>query len=189
MYRNLIEGNFYSVYDDVQELLDLLCKGPNVIKPVLPQSKQQELLDEIQIFVENNDMYIKANRTNDIKRAFFDFAFDFLRLESVMRIFSLSGVNTKMTLDPLTKKEIRAILKWESEIKTGITRYLYMPEECDPVRAYKWPLSASDAEYFDAIYGGLLSRYSQRYRDDFRYSNALSYLNSIKHFSRSIGRK
>lgn len=189
MYRNLIEGNFYSVYDDAQELLDLLCKGPNAIKPVLPQSKQQELLDEIQIFVENNDMYIKANRTNDIKRAFFDFAFDFLRLESVMRIFSLSGVNTKMTLDPLTKKEIRAILKWESEIKTGITRYLYMPEECDPVRAYKWPLSASDAEYFDAIYGGLLSRYAQRYRDDFRYSNALSYLNSIKHFSRSIGRK
>ena len=189
MYRNLIEGNFYSVYDDVQELLDLLCKGPNAIKPVLPQSKQQELLDEIQIFVENNDMYIKANRTNDIKRAFFDFAFDFLRLESVMRIFSLSGVNTKMTLDPLTKKEIRAVLKWESEIKTGITRYLYMPEECDPVRAYKWPLSANDAEYFDAIYGGILSRYAQRYRDDFRYANALSYLNSIKHFSRSTGRK
>ena len=134
-------------------------------------------------------MYIKANRTNDIKRAFFDFAFDFLRLESVMRIFSLSGVNTKMTLDPLTKKEIRAVLKWESEIKTGITRYLYMPEECDPVRAYKWPLSANDAEYFDAIYGGILSRYAQRYRDDFRYANALSYLNSIKHFSRSTGRK
>ncbi len=189
MYRNLIEGNFYSVYDDVQELLDLLCKGPNAIKPVLPQSKQQELLDEIRIFIENNDMYIKANRTNDIKRAFFDFAFDFLRLESVMRIFSLSGVNTKMTLEPLTKKEIRAVLKWESEIKTGITRYLYMPEECDPVRAYKWPLSANDAEYFDAIYGGILSRHAQRYRDDFRYANALSYLNSIKHFSRSTGRK
>jgi len=189
MYRNLIEGNFYSVYDDVQELLELLCKGPNTIKPVLPQSKQQELLDEIQVFVENNDVYIKANRTNDIKRAFFDFAFDFLRLESVMRIFTLSGVNTKMSLDPLTNKEIRTVLKWESEVRTGITRYLYMPEECDPVRAYKWPLSATDAEYFEPIYGGILTRYAQRYREDFRYANALSYLNSINHFSRSGGRK
>lgn len=189
IYRNLIEGNLYSVYDDVQELLELLCKGPNAVKPILPASKQQELLDEIRIFVENNDLYIKGNRTNDLKRVFFDFAFEFLRLESVMRIFPLSSVNTKMTLDPLTKKEIRAVLKWESEIKTGITRYLYMPEECDPVRAYKWPLSATDAEYFGAIYSGILSRYAQRYRDDFRYANALSYLNSIKHFSHSAGRK
>ena len=189
MYRNLIEGNLYSVYDDVQELLDLLCKGPNAVKPILPPSKQQELLDEIQIFVENNDLYIKNNRTNDLKRVFFDFAFEFLRLESVMRIFPLSGVNPKMTLDPLTKKEVRAVLKWENEIKTGITRYLYMPEECDPARAYKWPLFAADAEYFDVIYGGILFRFAQRYRDDFRYANALSYLNSIKHFSRSAGRK
>ena len=106
-----------------------------------------------------------------------------------MRIFPLSGVNPKMTLDPLTKKEVRSVLKWENEIKTGITRYLYMPEECDPVRAYKWPLSATDAEYFDVIYGGILSRFAQRYRDDFRYANALSYLNSIKHFSHRAGRK
>lgn len=189
MYRNLIEGNLSSVYDDVHELLELLCNGPNAVKPILPVSKQQELLDEIQIFIENNELYIKGNRTNDLKRVFFDFAFEFLRLESVVRIFPLSGVNTKMTLEPLTKKEIRSVLRWESEIKTGITRYLYMPEECDPVRAYKWPLSATDAEHFDAIYGGILSRYAQRYRDDFRYANALSYLNSIKHFSHNTRRK
>lgn len=189
MYRNLTEGNLYTVYDDIQELLDLLCKGPNAVKPILPPSKQQEFLDEIQIFVENNNLYIKNNRTNDLKRVFFDFTFEFLRLESVMRIFPLFGVNPKMTLDPLTKKEVRAVLKWENEIKTGITRYLYMPEKCDPMRAYKWPLSATDAEYFDAIYGGILSRFAQRYRDDFRYANALSYLNSIKHFSHRAGRK
>lgn len=189
MYRNLIEGNLYSIYDDVQELLDLLCKGPNAVKPLLPVSKQQELLDEIQIFVENNDLYIKSNRINDLKRVFFDFVFEFLRLGSVMRIFPLSGVNTKMTLDPLTKKEIRAVLKWEGELKPGITRYLYMPEECDPVHSYKWPLSAADAEYFDEIYAGILSRYAQRYSDDFRYKNALSYLNSTKYFSRKTGGK
>ena len=106
-----------------------------------------------------------------------------------MRIFPLSGVNTKMTLDPLTKKEIRAVLKWEGELKPGITRYLYMPEECDPVHSYKWPLSAADAEYFDEIYAGILSRYAQRYSDDFRYKNALSYLNSTKYFSRKTGGK
>lgn len=189
MYKNLIEGNFYCFYDDIQELLELLCKGPNAIKPVLPKSKQQELLDEIQIFIENNDLYIKTNRTRDLKREFFNFVFEFLRLESVMRIFPLSGVNTKLASDSLTKKEIRAVLKWESEIKTGISRYLYLPEKCDPVRLYKWPLSATDSEYFDAIYGGLLYRYAQRYRDDFRYANALSYLNSIKHFSRSAGKR
>lgn len=105
IYRNLIEGNLSSVYDDVHELLKLLCNGPNAVKPILPVSKQQELLDEIQIFVENNELYIKGNRTNDLKRVFFDFAFEFLRLESVVRIFPLSGVNTKMTLEPLTKKK------------------------------------------------------------------------------------
>ena len=188
MYRNLIEGNFYSVYDDAQELLDLLCKGPNAIKPVLPLSKQQELLDEIQVFIENNDMYITTNRTKDIKRVFFDFAFDFLRLESVMRIFGLSGINTKMSLEPLTSKEIRTVLKWEDEVRRGIVRYLYMPEECDPAHAYKWPLSGTDAEYFGSIYGGILTRYAQRYHVDFRYANAIAYLNSTKHFAR-IGKR
>ena len=43
MYQDIQEGNFFSIYDDVQELLDLLCKGVGAIKPVLPESKQQEL--------------------------------------------------------------------------------------------------------------------------------------------------
>lgn len=34
-----------------------------------------------------------------------------------------------------------------------------------------------------------MSTYAQRYRDDFRYANALSYLNSIKHFSHNTRRK
>ena len=189
MYKNLIEGNFYSIYSDVQELLDLLCKGLNAIKPILPIPKQQELLDEIQIFIENNDLYIKTNHINYLKKAFFDFVFEFLRLESVMRIFPLSEVNTNKVLDSLTKKEIRAVLKWESEIKKGVARYLFMPEECDPIRAYKWPLSAVDAEYFYAIYRGILSQYAQRYRKDSRYTNAFVYLDSINYFTRNTGRK
>lgn len=183
MYRDLIEGNLGSVYDDIRELLELLCEGSNAVKPILPMSKRKELLDEIQIFVDDNELDIKENRTGNLTAAFFGFVFDFLRLESVMRIFPLLNVRTKFSIDPLPEKEIRAILKWESKIKPGITRYLYMPEDCDPVRTYKWPLKAADAEYFDEIYFGILSHYADRvriYHDDFRYSNVLPYLRGRK---------
>ena len=187
MYQDIQEGNFFSIYDDVQELLDLLCKGVGAIKPVLPESKQQELLDEVQVFLENNDVSIKGKRLKELSREFFDFVFDFVRLESVMRIFTLSGVNTKMTLDPLTTKEIRAVLKWEKEVRSGISRYLYMPEECDPARSYRWPLDASKAEYFWEIYDGILKRYGIRYTADERYANAYNHLKSINHFSAGTG--
>ena len=187
IYQDIQEGNFFSIYDDVQELLDLLCKGVGAIKPILPESKQQELLDEVQVFLENNDVYIKGKRLKELSREFFDFVFDFVRLESVMRIFTLSGVNTKMTLDPLTTKEIRAVLKWEKEVRNGISRYLYMPEECDPARAYRWPLDASKAEYFWEIYDGILKRYGIRYSADERYANAYNHLKSVNYFSAGTG--
>lgn len=164
-----------------------MSKGTGALKPVLPESKQQELLDEVQVFLESNDEYIKGKRLKDLRREFFDFVFDFVRLESVMRIFTLSGVNTKMTLDPLTAKEVRSVLKWEKEVRSGISRYLYMPEECDPARAYRWPLEASKAEYFWEIYDGILLRYGIRYATDERYANAHNYLKSIKHFSSTTG--
>ena len=189
IYRDIIEGELYSIYDDVQELLELLCKGTNAIKPILPLSKQREILDEIQIFVDNNDVYIRGNAKKDMYRVFMDFVFEFLHLESVMRISPLVGVNKEPTLEPLSKAEIRRVVKWEGEIKTGVARYLYMPEESDPERSYKWPLNSSDAEYFDSIYAGVLMRYAQRYKKDFSYLNAVSYLNSIDYFSRSYGRK
>ncbi len=193
MYKNLIEGYLDSLYSDVQDLIQLLCKGPNAAKP-LPVPKQQELLGEIRVFVDNNELYIKSKKINDLKREFFHFVLEFLRLGSVMRIFPLSGVNTELTLnpDPLTKKEIRAVLKWEGEIKSGIMRNLIMPEKCDPDRAHRWPSSVTDAEYFDEIYGGILLRYANRYmsdHDDFRYKNAYAYLDATKHFSRRAGGK
>lgn len=187
MYQNINDGNILNIYDDTQELLDILCKGPSAIKPSLPESKQQELLDEVQVFLENNDEYIKKKRLNDLKREFFDFVFDFVRLESIMRIFTLTGVNTKMTLDQLTPKEIRAVLKWEKDVRSGIVRYLYMPEECDPAKAYRWPLDASKSEYFLEIYDGLLLRYGIRFETDERYANAHNYLKSINHFSSNTG--
>ena len=187
IYQDIQEGNFFSIYDDVQELLNLLCKGVSAIKPILPESKQQELLDEVQVFLENNDVLIKGKRLKELSREFFDFVSQFVRLESVVKIFTLSGVNTKMTLDPLTAKEVRAVLKWEKELRSGVLRYLYMPEECDPARAYRWPLDASKAEYFWEIYDGILKRYGIRYTADERYANAYNYLKSVNYFSTSAG--
>lgn len=182
IYQNIQDGLVYSILDDVQELLDFLCKGPSAVKPVLPVSKQQELFDEVQVFLENNDQYMKEKRLKDLRRAFFDFAFDFIRLDSVMKIFPLSGVNTKMTLESLNAKEIRATRKWEKEVRSGVSRYLYMPEKCNPSKAYIWPLSPAEAEYFWPIYAGILDRFSKRYSADYRYANAINYLNSVKHF-------
>ncbi len=191
MYQNIKEGNIFSLYDDIEELLYLLCKGTSAIKPILPESKQQEFLDEVQVFLENNGEYIKTKQLKNLKQKFFDFVFDFIRLDSVMRIFTLPGVKTtKMTLDPLSPREVRAILKWEKEVRGGIEKYLYMPEKCDPEKSYRWPLDASKAEYFWEIYGGLLKCYGIRFREDERYINAHSYLESIKHFSTGAsGRK
>ena len=189
MYNSLMEGSMYSIYDDVQELLDVLCKGPNAVKPVLPRTKQQEILEEVRIFAENNDLYIRAKQTNNLKSEFFRFVMDFLHLSSVMRIFSLRGVSKKFTDKPLEKKEIRAVIKWESEIRPAIARYLYMPEECDPIHAYKWPLAPTDAEYFPEIYAGILTKYAHTLREDESYKNALSYLKSVKHFTRIAGKK
>ena len=180
MYRNIMEGDCGNIYDDVVELVELLCTGPTAIKPVLPKSKQQELLDGVRIFLDNNDLYVRGNQVKNLRTAFFDFAFSFLRMESVMRIFPLKGVKTTFDMKELSKKEIRTIVKWESDIRTGFARYLYMPEECDPAHAYKWPTVSSDAEFFWDIYYGMLTCYARKYREDFRYQNAMSYLTAQK---------
>lgn len=186
LYQSLLDDNLRNAYTDVQELLDLLCKGPSALKPVLPLSKQQEILDEVQIFLSDNDQYLKINSEKDLRRVYIDFVFEFLRLESVMRIFSLSGVNKKITTDPLTPKESRNVMRWEKELRTGISRYLYMPEKCDPDKAYRWPLDAVKAEYFFELYEAILFRYGQVFKKDFRYANAVSYLRSIRHFDERL---
>lgn len=189
MYRNLVQQELDSVVSDVQELLELLCTGPGAVRPVLPVSKQKEILEEVQVFAENNELPIRKKNTKELQPALFDFVFSFLRLDSVMRIFPLSGVNTGLSLNPLTKEEIAAVLQWESELRGGVTRYLYMPEECEPAKNYRWPLAAENAEYFYPVYSGLLSSFERHYSKDFRYKNALLYLDSIHFFSRKTGRK
>ncbi|BCI60365.1 ATP-binding protein [Solibaculum mannosilyticum] len=191
MYHNLLEGQAKSIYMDVQELLNILCKESSALKPTLPRSKQQEMLDEVQIYLENNQQFIRANSFKDLQRTFLDFIFDFLRLDSVMRIFPLEGVNKKFDLmdTKLTPKETRIVLRWEKDIRSGICRYLYMPEECEPQKAYRWPLNPTDSECFWMLYGKMLKRYATkmmlRKDGDARYANALDYLNSIKFFQPS----
>ena len=182
MYKNLVEGDFDNIYVDVRDLIKILCKGSNAIKPILSQPKQDELLESIRVFVEENDIYIKERKMNNIKSVFFEFVFNFLQLDSVMRIFTLPNLNGKFDLTSLTKKEIRKVIEWEENVRKGIVRYLYMPEKCEPTNSYKWPLSGTDSEYFVPIYVGILVKYARNYRYDERYNNAVAYLNSIKYF-------
>ncbi len=183
IWHDLANGDCRSIYSDVQELLDDLCKGPSAIRPVLPFSKQRELLDEVYIFLQDQDALIRGNEINRLKRAFFRFAFDFLRLSSVMRIYELKDVETKPLLGAAPKKkDTRKILSWERELRPAVARYLYMPEVCEPAHAYKWCADATRAEYFMDIYAGILATYAVMFRRDCRYENAMDYLHSIKHF-------
>lgn len=189
LYRELREGELETASGDAQELLRLLCAGPAALRPALPPAKRQELLEEVQLFLEENEQLLRARRAADLERVFFDFVFSFLRLDSVLRIFPPVGVSAKCSPDPLTPKEIRAAVRWEGELRPAIARYLHMPAECDPAGAYRWPLSPEDAQYFGEILGGLLFRYAQRRRDDDRWMNAVSYLRSAGFFAGPRGRR
>lgn len=189
MYHDLKNGDLANIFGDVQDLIELLCKGKSAIKPALPPSKQRELLDEVQIFIENNDLLVKHGRVKDMTKAFFDFVFDFLRLSSVLRIHALKGIPTGLIMGKLEAKDIRTIRLWESQLRPSVMRYLYMPEKCEPARAYAWPRNASDAEYFWEIYAGVLDRYAVGYKADFRYDTAMRYLNSVDFFKPKHGRK
>lgn len=186
MYQDLSQQDIHSLYSDVKDLLELLCSSSQAIKPQLTESKQQELLDEVQIFVDNNDALIKANRIRDLRREFFNFVFDFLHLSSLMRIFPPILVSARMSLKPIGPKEQRAAIRWEKEIRGGMVKYLYMPEKCDPDKFYRWPLNPTDAEYFWPIYEGILYRYGQRNTKDYRYINAVSFLRANHYFKPTV---
>ena len=182
MYQDLKESSFHSIYDDAADLLELLCTGSTALRPAVPESKWSELLDYVHIFVENNDELIRQKKKNELLKAFGGFVFDFLRLDSVMRIFPLKNVNPLLTMDPLKPKEVRAVLAWERELRPAVMRYLFMPEECNPKRGYSWPVKAENAEYFWQVYAMLLFWYSSNRTPDYRYRNAYDYLEAAGHF-------
>lgn len=188
MYRSMLEGDLANVYSDIQELIDLLCKGATALKPTLPNAKQQEILDAVQSFLSDNDQILRENARGLIKRAFAHFIIQFIRLDSVIKIFPLKGVRKDLPglNDDLTKEECKNIVSWEKELRKGISRYLYMPEECEPDKAYRWPADPSKAEYFLKMYELILDAYSRSYRSqtgDCRYQNAVAYLRDLKFFN------
>ena len=180
MYQNLKDNLGSNIYDDTRDLLDILCKGNSALKPVLPAYKQQEILDEVQIFMLNNRENIMNRDRNRLKISYFEFVIDFLKLDGILKMFTLQTVPKGLIMTPLTAKQGREALQWEQEIRPCISRFLFMPEECDPIGAYKWPINPESAQYFRPIYAGILDRYAKEYKD-FRFSNALDYLNSIHH--------
>lgn len=189
IYNNLDNGDCTSIHDDVQDLINTLCKGPLALRPVLPLTKQKELMEEVDVFLQNQELLIRHNEINKLKKEFFRFAFEFLQLGSVMRVCELKGVEGKLLMigDAPSKSDIRKYMDWETNLRPAVCRYLYMPEFCEPPSAYRWLPDASKAEYFWEIYEGLLWVYTWNFAKDFRYDNALDYLSSIRYFSGKSG--
>ncbi len=186
MYCNLKNGACRTIYNDVRDAMDMLCTGAGALP--LPATKQKELLQEVQAFTRNYDAWIRRSEMRNLEDAFFEFAFDFLQLDSVMRMCEVrNGLPKEMILMPPPKKgEIRKMLEWEGNVRALITRYLRLPKVCEPSHNYEWTSDATKAEYFWAIYHGILHAYAYRYCDtkDCRYMNAMNYLDSIHHFNR-----
>ncbi|MBQ9082754.1 MAG: ATP-binding protein [Clostridia bacterium] len=184
MYHNLETGLFQEMYDDVSDMMEVLCTGPNAL--ALNTAKQKEMLQEVLAFTRNYDGWIRRSEKRNLQGAFFAFAFDFIQLNSVMRMCEVrNGLPTQMLLDQPKKSEIRKMQEWESNVRALITRYLHMPKECNPSRSYEWTTDATKAAYFWEIYAGILEAYAYHYRDtkDWRYVNAVTYLKNIHHFN------
>lgn len=183
MYYDIQANVSKNIYEDVKDLLEFLCRGSSALKPILSVSKQQELLGEVKSFLECNEDYLNEQCLDKLKYIFFEFVFNFVRLKSIMNIFPLFGVSTGWGVMELTDMEVKKIVEWERKVREGISKYLYMPLECNPKGAYKWPIASSDAEFFWQIYKGVLYGFCVRYKTDSRYVNAFSYLEKIGHFN------
>lgn len=181
MYQLIDEEDIHNIYNEIRSLVDELCKSPRALKPLLPISKQQEMLDEVSIFITNNDELIKRNRIKDLKEAFFSFVYEFLRLNSVMKVYTLNGVDDSF-IDDLSSDEQKIALKWEKEVRQGVSRYLNMPEDCNAIKAYHWPLDPTRSQYFWEIYEKMIWLYACKNMSVTKYLRVYGYLNSINHF-------
>lgn len=185
MYQSLEDGMLSNIYSDVEDMLNILCRGTTALNPPLPDTKRQEILSQVHNFVENNEFYIRNNQKGRLETSFCEFVFFFLGLESILKVFPLGGVNTGFTLDPPTSKEASAIMRWEKTIRSNLCKYLAMPEVCDPVKVYRWPVDPCTAEYFWEIYAMLLSHYGRMKQEDYRYANAAFYLAKSGYYKRA----
>ncbi|MBR0485413.1 MAG: ATP-binding protein [Oscillospiraceae bacterium] len=191
VYKNILYRTTENMMHDMAEAVKFLCTvSSRNGRPTLslPEAKSQELLNDIQIFMNENGKFLKTCTPREAMNCFGEFAFQFLKLESVFRICRLNRVTGKMLLpsETLSEKEKMTVLQWEKELRNAVMRYLIMPETCDPSGAYRWPQKVSDAEYFWPVYGKILSCYAQRLEThrlyECRYSNAVEFLISRKHF-------
>lgn len=184
LYHAVLYDDLNNAFEDVCDLVDELCKGPNALTPALPRAKQQEILDEVQIFLTDQDDVIRSGNKRALFHAFTQFTLAFLRLKSLMRVFPLRGVSKTLPAPgkTITDTEKRKVLQWEKSLRKAICRYLFMPEKCDPAKAYNWPRIPEQSEYFWDIYRLILWKHARTFPDS-SYENAVAYLESIKHFS------
>lgn len=183
LYKDWKERLYEDFFDDTKELLDFLCSGGTALKPLLPECKRKEILEDVLVFKEENDYLISNHDTDNAKILLFNFFFDFLKLHSLMRVFPLTGVSGEADCDAFSKKEERIVIRWEKDVRGAVKGYLYMPEKCEPIKAYIWPKDATSAEFFWDIYEGLMLCYAQNHTD-IQYMNAYHYLRSTGFFTR-----
>lgn len=184
IYGHLNDEEPENIYDDCQDLLEELCDPVSGIRPLLPSSKQEQILDEVRSFCEQNEKLIKNGEIKALKGVFGKFTLQFLRLDSVFRIHKLKSIPSKMVVDDpvtgksgLTREQIREAVSWEKSIRESIKKYLYMPSEWDPVKNYTWPANGEKAEFFWDIYMRILFAYARKYMDkSYGFMNAMGYL-------------
>ena len=190
IYGHLDDEEPETIFDDCNELIENFCDPVCGLKPVLPQAKQGQILDDVRDFCNQNEKIIKRGDINTLKGSFGRFILSFLRLDSVFRIHKLKKIPSKMVLDDpatgktgLTKDQIREAVSWEKNVRESIKKYLYMPLEWDPSKDYSWPAKGESSEFFWEIYKEILYSYAQKNMDrDFSFMNAVSYLNNNKYF-------
>ena len=191
LYQAWLQGNLRNVAYELDDLMEVLCEGTGAVKPALPKAKQQEILDQVQVFLQDNDHAIRTGNKRNLKDPLAAFILSFLRLDGVMRVFSPFDVEPKVYLDvkEIPKKQVLAAVRWEKALRGGICRYLYMPEECEPAKAYRWPVDGTDSELFWDVYQSILAEYGDSFAPNGQYRAAYQILVHIDHFTDCAGGK
>ncbi|GEM_PF-741716 len=183
MYYNLINNCYQYWLDEIDDCMELICKGKFALAPMLPEDIQFEIREDIRIFVDTVSMLIKSNDFIALRREFFDFVFDFLKLDGVFCLFEIRGVKDSLIeLNSVKNAEAKKIISWEKDLRTALLGYLVMPEKVEPISGYTWKTVVSDAEFFWEIYDMILRRFANRNIGKMEYRRAINYLKSINYF-------
>ena len=189
MFERISGRNTNNLFAEAEDLLEDLRDAMPPSYPALPADKEQELLEAVQVFLEENDTLLKERNEKELLVRFLDFTLDLLGLSAIMRIFTPERGNEELDgFENMDRRQKTAAVSWEKQVRAGVEKYLVMPLECDPAGAYRWPVEPCKAQHFDRLYPLLLMRYAQAYTDGFGITNAVLFLRESGWFTKMAGR-